>query len=694
MAWRAEGWHESMGQHVRPALARQPGRSAKSMELTSQAHLAAGLGALALGLAVFLRDPRRRSSRLFGELCGFLSAWMLGRVLEMEQVLGWTAAWHELRLAGACLAAPQALRLVVAMTGSQRSWHRVGIAGSFALGIITYSVHRLPVVGERPVWPAMAAVALGLPLVASLRLLRRHARERGGMGMGAGRLAAASIVAVIAALSDLIPRDRSVLPPLGPLGLIAFLIVLAAVVARGRYLDADRTVARLVAITLGAAAAALFAQAVVAALGESGFAYFLACLVIVSVSGPFLTALLEGTRALLDRGGLAVAQVIGSAAHGLRHATDEREAWSALVAVRERIPSGMRWHVLVARTSGSDLVEHEAHGAPLALPATATLAASTSQDGGPIVLPVLADDTPSRQAAGAEIDRLGARAAVVIACSGRTAGILLVGGAAPDRWLSRDVLQALQAVAYQAGETLARVEAQRAARRSAALAAVGELAAGLAHEVRNPVAAIHGAAQVLADSRDPGLSREMLNVIDEESRRLGGVLAEFLAWARPGAPRMTSLDLEEAVRLALRESELAGFGLPAEITREESVPHVRADPELLRRALVNILRNSREACGESGRLVMHVAQDAAGGARVRIEDDGPGLPAEVRARLFEPFVTTKARGTGLGLPLVHRVIAEMGGSVLVDSEPGHGTAFTLVLCAADAPRHDARQEEA
>jgi signal transduction histidine kinase len=680
-----------MCQHVRPAHDRQPGRRAGyRVELTSQAHLVAGLGALVLGLAELLRDPRRRMSQLFAELCGCLAIWMLGRVLEIENALGRAPTWHDVRLLGGCLAAPQALRLVIDMAGPKRWWTRPAIVSAFVLALVTLVMRRLPVVGERPLWPAFAAVALGAPLAGSLLVLRREARVREALGGGMRLLVPASVIAVLAGLSDLIPRDRSLIPPLGPLGLIPFLIVLASATARRRFLDADRSVARLVAITLAAAAGALFLQAVVGALGHGGFAYFLACLVVVSASGAFVSALFEGTRVLLDRGSRAVALAITSAADGLREATDEAEAWSALSRAGERLPAGMQWHVLVAGAAG--FVEHAQAGGGLTLASGAALARALAQESGPLALPALVEDPPSRKAACAEMERLGARAAVIVGRAGDRGGILLLGGPAPERWMSRDVMAALQAVAHQAGETLARVEAQRLARRREALAAVGELAAGLAHEVRNPIAAIHGAAQILGDTRDPEVSREMLGVIEEESRRLGDVLGEFLAWARPGSPRMTSVDLEEAVRGALREAEMAGFGLRAEVTCEDAVPPARADAELLRRAIVNILRNAREACGENGRLVIRVEGDADDGVRVCIEDDGPGLPEAVRARLFEPFVTTKARGTGLGLPLVHRVMTAMQGVVLVDSERARGAAFTLLLCAVVPPGHDAPPE--
>jgi two-component system sensor histidine kinase HydH len=238
---------------------------------------------------------------------------------------------------------------------------------------------------------------------------------------------------------------------------------------------------------------------------------------------------------------------------------------------------------------------------------------------------------------------------------------------------------AFLAVGNQALAGLDRIEAQAEARRREALAAVGEMAAGLAHEVRNPLGAIHGAAQVLATGADASQTREMLEVIQEETGRLGRVVGDFLDYARPWSPRRQPVDVAELARGVLRAAEVAGMQLRADLRVRDGAARALGDPDQLQRAFTNVVRNAAEATGPGGLLRVEVGRDDAGRVTVRFEDNGPGIPPEQVARLFQPFHTTKPGGTGLGLALVHRVVEAHGGTLGVDGRPGLGAVFTIAL---------------
>jgi len=224
--------------------------------------------------------------------------------------------------------------------------------------------------------------------------------------------------------------------------------------------------------------------------------------------------------------------------------------------------------------------------------------------------------------------------------------------------------------------SLGRIRATDEARRREALAAVGEMAAGLAHEVRNPVAAIRGAAQAIVPGATAEQSAEMLEVIQEETARLGHVVGEFLDYARPASPRRELVDLADAARRVARDAGLAGLDLRIELEIEDDAPRTLGDPEQIRRAFENLVRNAGEATGAGGTLTVRIAS---GGTRVvaRFEDDGPGIDEEQIPTLFQPFQTSRPGGTGLGLALVHRIVEAHGGEIRVDGRPGSGAIFTL-----------------
>jgi signal transduction histidine kinase len=212
-------------------------------------------------------------------------------------------------------------------------------------------------------------------------------------------------------------------------------------------------------------------------------------------------------------------------------------------------------------------------------------------------------------------------------------------------------------------------------------ATIGELAAGLAHEVRTPAGVIKGAAQFLtreARAKD----REFLGIIVEEADRLNGVVTEFLEYARPSqrAPRTVSLrdPVEKAVALLLREKRERMDRVRHHVIVSEPAPVVKADPGEIERVVYNLLTNAVEAMPQGGELTVRVGS-VEGEARIAVEDTGTGIPEKDRPQLFRPFFTTRERGVGMGLAICRRIVEENGGSVSFDSVPGRGSRFTVKL---------------
>jgi two-component system sensor histidine kinase PilS (NtrC family) len=227
------------------------------------------------------------------------------------------------------------------------------------------------------------------------------------------------------------------------------------------------------------------------------------------------------------------------------------------------------------------------------------------------------------------------------------------------------------------------------------LAALGRMAAGLAHEIRNPIGAIRGSIEVLRESLAPqGDDRRLMDIVLRESDRLDAIIRDFLQFSRP--PRLVRVPTDLGGMLdeiLLMLSNEAGTRAPAEgrvrVRRDDGGATIKlaVDPAQMRQALWNLCRNAVEAMPEGGelRVAVRATPGERGGSDVEmvVEDTGVGIaPAEL-PHVFEPFFTTKPQGTGLGLAIAHRIVEDHGGEIRVDSEPGRGTRFTIVLPASE-----------
>jgi signal transduction histidine kinase len=216
------------------------------------------------------------------------------------------------------------------------------------------------------------------------------------------------------------------------------------------------------------------------------------------------------------------------------------------------------------------------------------------------------------------------------------------------------------------------------------LAAIGELAAVVAHEVRNPLAVIFNCIGTLEKtSGPPADSKALLGILSEEANRLNQIVSELLDFARPGEVLLMSETLEDVVAGALaavRSAQVTPVLIELEVARP--LPPQLLDARLVRRAVINLVTNAVQAMPLGGRVVVRIREDLLEGrpaVRVEVSDDGPGISPAVVSRIFEPFYTTKAFGTGLGLSIVKHVVEAHRGDVTVRSEEGKGTTFVIRL---------------
>lgn len=216
------------------------------------------------------------------------------------------------------------------------------------------------------------------------------------------------------------------------------------------------------------------------------------------------------------------------------------------------------------------------------------------------------------------------------------------------------------------------------------LAALGQMVAAVSHEIRNPLGIIRSTAEMLKKRMSESkVHAQLSEIIVDEANRLNNVLTEFLEFARPQLPNFTSCNITEVLDKALNylrpEFEKHNIGV---IKQHQDSSVIRADPDLLYRAFLNILINAIQAMPEGGRLIVNNQFDKENN-QVSIEffDSGPGIPENVLKRVFDPFFTTKERGSGLGLSIVRNIIENHGGKIKIESKEGEGTKVVFLLRA-------------
>ncbi len=219
------------------------------------------------------------------------------------------------------------------------------------------------------------------------------------------------------------------------------------------------------------------------------------------------------------------------------------------------------------------------------------------------------------------------------------------------------------------------------------LTAVGEMIGGVAHELNNPLTAILGYAQLIQSLDGPAEFKEFASHIRGETERCKKIVENFLSLARRNGSAKTACDVNELIMmiLNLKKHSLNEHGIEVSTDLDPQLPPIVADPHRLRQVLVNIITNADQAIQQTDgeRLLTIVTSSDGLAVRIRFTDSGPGIPAEILPRIFDPFFTTKdiGNGSGLGLSICYGIVREHGGTISVESEPGHGSSFTVELPA-------------
>jgi PAS domain S-box-containing protein len=247
----------------------------------------------------------------------------------------------------------------------------------------------------------------------------------------------------------------------------------------------------------------------------------------------------------------------------------------------------------------------------------------------------------------------------------------------------------IEGVVLMLANITGRVALERSIQESEKLAAIGTLAAGLAHEINNPIGIMLSRIELmLSDAEEPALTaslRQDLEVLQRNATRVSRIAQGLLSFARraPGVKVPIDLNLVVEDTLVLFEGQATKAGITVTRHLASEPPRVRGDANELQQVLLNLLKNAREALPDGGEIRVETgpAPDRPGWVRLVVADTGPGIPQDLLSKIFVPFFTTKDEGTGLGLPVSYRIVQDHGGALDVTTPPEGGTTFTVLLPA-------------
>jgi len=697
------------------------------MDIRTQSALLAAIVGLALGLSMLLRGGRARVLTLYSffalNVGGYYFAQFLFSLFWASSRFPWVA-----RIA---LSATVVLAALVPSTALAFFLEFLGVRPRiyrYARPVALLSILLGIVVGLTPLayqlWARIVVSAwVFAALSASVSLLMyriRHSDSR----IERGRLtylaigAAASIV--FAALDFLSGRVFP-FPPLGPIVITLYLFFLAQTLLRLRLMDLHELLGKFASqAVLAAILAAVFATLTAWVQGNSSLFLFN-----TAVGAFVMIILLEPLRAKVEE--RVVAIFFRERFELIRSLTNLRARMATIIDVGElanvvldsidetRRVTHVSIYLLAEDRPGYRLLDHRGPQPVPFLDAAAARGLLHATSGGQKALLLenlerriieMRNQVPEGRRSREELKRvhdtrsaltqMKAGISVPLVGNDRVIGFLnLWDERVPEAYASDEIALILD-IAERLSTAIENSKLYERMRERDRLAALGEMAAGLAHEIRNPLGAIKGAAQCLDPQRLPGEEGEFLEVIVDEVNRLNGVVTAFLDYARPLKQNFGPTDLNEMVTRTLKliQNEIPE-NVELQLELSESVNRVEADAEQLKQVLINLVQNAIHAIGRKpGKIVIKAFRperfsDFRGAETVELQvsDNGPGIPIDQQLHIFVPFFTTKQKGTGLGLAICQRIVKNHGGTISVQSRVGEGASFLIRLPAlpSEAP---------
>jgi signal transduction histidine kinase len=727
-------------------------RRIASVDIRTQAALVAAIVTLALAGAALLRDNRPRVFTLFALFAANLGVYSLADFLRR-----WSgdaapyAIWQRIAVATAALTPATGLAFFLEFLGVARRPARRArnamLAGSLSgLAVAASPLIRYPIANLAVTSYATAGLAASLSVLwGKLRAAPTRVERARLLYLFAGACVALGLSAL-----EVLPRFGIPysLDGLGAIPMALFMFFLSQTLQRHRLLDLHELLGKIVVAVVVALVFVAVYFGLVSWVGDRPELFFfntlVASFVIISLYEPMRDKVEELVVVTLFRERYELVRQLEALRDRIATVIDPPRLATVLLdglADTRRVTHASLWLVADDRPGYRLLDSRGPPPAPFLEPATARAILAPAATGQKAVLRENLDrriaelrglvppEGGARGAPGAaeELKRLGdaregmatmkAGICIPLTAGDRVIGFLACGDERVPEAFASNEIAALLEVATRAALVIENSKLYQQMKERDRLAALGEMAAGLAHEIRNPLAAIQGAIQLLVPERDvdgkmrrapddPEQAREFLGIIADEVRRLNSVVSQFLAYSRPAAAHLAPGDVNEILERTLK---LLGNDIPTstalEIELERPLPRVSCDPEQLRQVFLNLALNAVQAMPRGGRLAIstRLARDElavwreaprrSDAVEIRFRDTGPGVPEEAREHIFVPFYTTKEKGTGLGLAICQRIVKAHGGSIAVRSAPDQGAEFVISLPALWEEKPEPRPED-
>jgi signal transduction histidine kinase len=690
------------------------------VDARTQTSFIAALLCFALAASVLLRTQRQRDRWLFGILATNTGLWYVSTF--MLGVVGRVPFWERFNLICGVLLPLSAVRFFGVMvpweTGRTRFLRRASVVAAVVLlgAMLTPFYDHAVVVGG-----LLLYVTIFLSL--ALGYLYKLGFETESRVEGA-RLRYIALVGGFGGLFTLIeylPYVGLDIPPVGTILILVFLYALSQSITHYRLIDLYELAGRLGVLTALAFVLAFILWLMRLVSGEQLFLHVVvSAFVVLILFDPVRTKVQEWISQVFFHERFELERTILALRRSVAHILEVDELGEVLVDGLDASPRftqgalyllGPDARVFILKNHFGPKPAERVEMAP-----ARPLLDRLSRTGAAVLenaereleeKRLLGDDREAETAHDIAVTMRALQASVCLGLrgeSGHLYGFLAVRDDRLRDAFSREEVQLLAGLATQVAVTVENSQLYQQMQEKDRLAALGEMAAGLAHEIRNPLGSIKASAQYLSETSEQPEGRvEFLDIIVDEVDRLNRVVSSFLDYARPAPTDPEPIYVNSAVQLTLQflrpECDSADVGL--HVTMDPDLPKVRIDIEHLRQVLINLVQNAVQAMASGGDVYVETrTQDRfriGGGARrwvrISVRDTGPGIAPGLLANLFVPFVTTKQQGTGLGLAISQRIVSEAGGRIDARSRQGVGTTFVILLPAEPDPTLDSFEAE-
>lgn len=647
---------------------------------------------VAVMTSMLLRRRRRRTDALFAMLCVILVAWFAS--VFLTAYVG-RDPWLRIELAVAALIPAGVIRLFSELVPWHTQRGKKLMNSAYSISGLS-AIAAVSPLGNFGVVQAFIGLYIAATILTASRLMTESEDAAKGTVEFARRRYLAIGAAVVTVLAIVGESLGGSLSALGQGAVMVYVFFLSQVILRDRLLDLNEFVGRMLILSI---LAALFGaiSALLVSLGSNTstrlFGAIIGVIILLTLYEPLKQRLDTKAMELFFRERHRWVSALEDLRRAMQHGVLDPDKMSNIVA--DALYDSRRCtHVAVylLEPMANTFTRHAFRGPEPAMWVSANdlpqLWKTIQQSRVPLLTEQLSrqqeddDEAPHREL----IEALRAVSADLLLpfVSGETVlGFLALRDDRATEPFSTAEIANLMKIAETAATVIWNSKLAERLRERERLAAIGAMAAGLAHEIRNPLGAIKGAAEYLDPKSMDADDGEFLEVIIEETNRLNSVVSQFLDYARPFRARLQPCDLNEVVQKTakLLEAQTKEPESRVELDLGEALPEIDADGEQIKQVILNLVLNGLQASKESGENVVvrtrHVPER--GLVELRVADHGSGIPADDLEKIFIPFFTTRQNGTGLGLAVCQRIITNHGGTITPASRVGEGTEFVIQL---------------